>query len=214
MDLKTVGMPMAGHKYEGNTGYFWDTLVYPGSIKAGDNPGTKQTINRVTLFNSPKKRDELQNTAFPMAQYRQYTIEGIGIEHNLLFDNPNDLEIFEKSYLKITMLDSEYANIPISSLLNYNRINSPDKTDTDRVNASIYLQRSSGGVVRKIDPIVVPEGVDIRIEFVPGGNNLVTVPINQENGFKWGAGLFDNADSPTQFVRINLIGTLLRQKAV
>lgn len=210
LELAQVGMPQAGHKFEGVTGYFWDTVLYKGSTGAG----TKQTVNRAGLFLSPKKRPELQNNAFPMSAYNQFTIEYIGIEHNLQFDNKNDLEIFEKSYIKISKLGSDVVEIPISTLLNYNRLSSQDQTDTDRITNSTFLQRAAGGTFRKIDPIVIPENVDITMEFVPAGNNLKTVSINENTGFKWGAGIYDDSDSPTQFIRINIVGTLLRQKAV
>jgi hypothetical protein len=209
--LETIGMPQSDSKYLAVVEQKWDTILFKGS----DGAGTKQTLSRQRLFSaSQKKRDELQTAKFPTETFQQYTINGFAISHNLVFDNPNDLEIFEQSYLKITLLDTHLYNIPIKQLLNYNRISMPftELTDTERISKSQYLSRSAQGTIRKIEPIIIPEKADIEIEFVPGGAGLTTALINEKTGFKWGVGIYDQENSPTMFIRIDILGTLLRQR--
>lgn len=196
--------------------YNWDTII----LKAAGNG--KATLKPVKLFVAAQnsRDNRLQNFTVPVGKGQTFAIKYMRITHNLRFTTDQQKWIFEQfSYLKFNIEDVNYSPIPFSHLLTYNRVKDNGKTSIytaldvlDGYNVSIDEARAKdGGFVKIPTPIILPELGRAEVEFVPGGDGIETTAVATD-GVKWGAGVVDEADSSAFFIRIELLGTELRER--
>ncbi len=100
--------------------YGHDTIYFKGSGANNNAVLTKQNLFDPTIT----KHRVLRTDTFPLTSGRVLKILGLRVTHNLKFENPNDLALFEE-YAKITLNieNKDYTDLPVFDLLPYNRVN-------------------------------------------------------------------------------------------
>jgi len=116
--LDTFGKRQADQNIERIPFYGFDTLLF-----AQEGTNDYAVIKRQKIFNpSDKKSDHLKTNDFPLFQ-RACTITGMSAVHNISFPNPTKLAAFENlAKIKVNINDVDYSDIPLSTLLRYNRV--------------------------------------------------------------------------------------------
>lgn len=98
--------------------YGYDTLLF-----AKDGNNDYAVIKRQQIFNpADKKLEHLKSNDFPLLD-RPITITGMSVTHNIKLSEPKRLPAFEQlAKIKVNINDVDYSDIPLATLLRYNRI--------------------------------------------------------------------------------------------
>lgn len=205
-------MKQGDRKVEDLFSYKHDTIIIL------DTNSGKGVIEETALFPELKKHPILQNFSLPIKKGSAFVARYMRITHNIVFNDPSQKWVFEQfSYISVKIDSVSYSDIPLSHLLPYNRVRSGGYTvDTAAtpITVKYYDQATAkdGGFVKLASPITFPEQGNVELNFVPGGKGIATDTV-ATYGTKFGAGVVAASDPACYFVKVEILGTEVRERS-